>query len=164
MPPTAVSLVVPPREVFDRGVNLFDDGNRFWICLAEIFNDAVNGGQNHQQIRRQQRGDERGQFVVVAEFDFRERHRVVLVDDGYDATIEQCDQRIARVEMTFVMFKVFVREQHLCDDEPVRGKKLVVGRHQSRLADSGASLFFRRDQWAAMRSRARPCPLRPRRT
>ena len=113
------------------------------IFLAEIFNDAVHGRQNHQQIRRQQRRDQRGQFVIVAEFDFRERHGVVFVDDRHDAAIEQRDERVARVEMALVMFQIFMREQNLRDDEAVRGKKFVVSRHEPRLADGGAGLFFR---------------------
>jgi hypothetical protein len=131
------------RQFFNRRINLFDDGNGFRIRLAEIFDDAVHGRQNHQQIRRQQRGDERGQFVVVAEFDFRERHGVVFVDDGNDAAAEQRDERVARVEMALVMFQVLVREQNLRDVQIVLAQKVFVNRHEPRLADSGAGLKFR---------------------
>ena len=107
------------REFFQVGINLFDDGNGFGIGLAEIFDDAVHGGENHEQIGGQQRRDERGQLVVVAKFDFGERNGVVFVDDGHDAAAEQRDERVAGVEMALVMFEVVVREQHLRDVQAV---------------------------------------------
>ena len=137
-----MSLSVP-RAIFSRsGVNLLDERNGFRIRLAEIFDDAVHRRQNHQQIGGQQRRDERGELVVVAELDFGERHGVVFVDDRDDAATEQRDERVARVEMAFVVFQVVVRQQHLRDVQTVCGKKFFVNRHQPRLADGGAGLKF----------------------
>ena len=142
MPPTAVSLSVP-RAIFSSvGINFFDDRNGFGIGLAEIFDDAVHGRENDEQIGGQQRRDQRGQFVVVAEFDFGERHGVVFVDDGHDAAVEQCDERVARVEMALVMFEVVMREQHLRDVQIVPREKFRVNGHEPRLADGGARLQF----------------------
>ena len=132
-----------PRAIFSKsGINLLDERNRFRIGLAEIFDDAVHRRQNDQQIGGQQRRDERGELVVVAEFDFGERHGVVFVDDGHDAVAEQRDEGVAGVEMALVMFEVVVRQQHLRDVQTVRGEKLFVNRHQPRLADGGAGLKF----------------------
>ena len=81
---------------------------------------------------------------VVAKLDFGKRHGVVFVDDGYDAAVEQCDERVARIEMTFVMLEIIVREQHLRDAQIVRGEKFFVNGHEPRLADGGAGLQFSR--------------------
>src|SRR5438132_13227291 len=42
-----------PGYGLNLGVDLFDDGNRFGIGFAEIFNDAVDGGQDDEQVGRQ---------------------------------------------------------------------------------------------------------------
>jgi hypothetical protein len=144
--PDAITSGIPAvgaaGELFNRLVNVFDHRDRFRIGLAEILNHAVHRRQNQEQIGRQQRGDERGKLVVVAEFKFGERNRVVLVDDRHDAPAEQRHQRVARVEMAFVMFQVVVRQQHLRDVKVELRKKFFVNRHQSRLADGGARLQF----------------------
>jgi len=60
--------------------------------------------------------------------------------------------------MTFVMLQIFMRQQNLRNDEAVRGKKFFVNRHESRLADGGAGLFFReicRTRFVAERAHAR---------
>ena len=56
------------------------------------------------------------------------------------------------------MFQIFVRQQNLCDDEAVRGKKFFINRHEPRLADGSAGLFFReirRPHFVAERAHAR---------
>ena len=59
-------------EFFNHRINVLNDGNGFGIGPAEIFDDPIHGRENHEQIGGQQRRDERGQFVVVAEFKFIE--------------------------------------------------------------------------------------------
>ena len=105
---------------------------------CQIFHDAIHGRENHEQVGGQQRRDERGQLVVVAELDLGERHGVVLVDDGNHAVAEQRDERVARVEVALMVLEVVVREQHLRDVQVVRGKKFFVNGHEPRLADGGA--------------------------
>ena len=146
------------RGPFQRFVHALDEGDRLGVGLAEVLQHAVHGGQNDQQIRRQQRRDQRGELVVVAEFQFGERDDVVLVDDRDDAVAEQRDQRVAGVEMAFVMFQVVVREQDLGDGQAVRAEELLVDRHEPRLADRGAGLQFgqvARALFVAQRAHAR---------
>ena len=59
MPPTAVALSVPPAEFFHGGVNAFDERDGARIGPAEILDDAVHGGENDQQVGRQQRRHQR---------------------------------------------------------------------------------------------------------
>ena len=47
---------------------------------------------------------------------------------------------MARVEMAFMMFEIFVRQQDLGDLQVVSGEELLVGGHEARLADGGAGL------------------------
>ena len=61
--------------------------------------------------------------------------------------------------MAFVMLQIFVREQHLRNDEAVPGEEFVVRRHEARLADGGAGLFFGEaggTRFIAERAHARP--------
>jgi hypothetical protein len=108
--------------------------------LAEIFDQPVHRRQDDQRVGRQQAGHQGGQFVVVAEFDFREGSRVVFVDDGDDAVLEQRDQRAAGVEVALVMFQVVVRQENLGDAKAGLGEEPFVQGHQARLADGGAGL------------------------
>ena len=48
-----------------------------WIGRIE----AIDDGQENQQRRLKKVGHHRGEMVVVAEFDFRNAHSVVFIDD-----------------------------------------------------------------------------------
>ncbi len=58
---------------------------------------AVDVGQQHEQVRVDEMGHERGEPVVVAEPNLVGGDRVVLVDDGDDTEIEQGTQRAVGV-------------------------------------------------------------------
>ncbi|MDB6122290.1 MAG: Phosphoglucomutase/phosphomannomutase [Pedosphaera sp.] len=121
---------------------MFDGRDDAGIGLAEIFDDTIHGGEDDEQVCGQKRGDEGGEFIVVAEFQFGEGDGVVFVDDGDDAMLEQGDEGVARVEMAFVALQIFVGEQHLGDVEIVFGEQRLVGGHEAGLADGGAGLLF----------------------
>ena len=48
-------------------IDLIDSGNGFGICLAKIFDHAIDRREDNQEVRRQQRSNQRGEPVVVAE-------------------------------------------------------------------------------------------------
>ena len=124
------------------GVHLLHHVDRFRGRFSEVFDEAVDGRQDDEQVGRKQRGDEGGELVVVAELDLGEGDRVVLVDDGDDAVGQQRDEGVAGVQMPVVVLEVVVREQHLGDGQLVFREELFVGGHQPRLADGGARLEF----------------------
>ena len=112
------------------------------VFFAEIFDDAFDCRENDEQVGGKKTGDEGGEFVVIAEFDFGKGDSVVFVDDGDNAVLEEADECVAGVQMALVMFEVGVREENLGDVEIVFGEKLFVSGHQARLAEGGAGLKF----------------------
>ena len=80
------------------------------LACAEIFNQAIDGGQDDQGVSRQEAGHQGGQFVIVAEFQFREGNGVIFVDDGNDAVPQKGDQGIAGVEVALMMFKIVMSQ------------------------------------------------------
>ena len=76
---------------------------------------SVDVGQQHQQRRLDQIGDDRRQTVVVAEGRLQLLHadRVVLVDDRHRPQLHEREDRVAGVQITHPMIEVFGREQDL---------------------------------------------------
>lgn len=105
------------RHAFDRVVNALDCRQQPSGGRAEAFDDAVHGGEDDEQVRWQERGDEGGEPVVVAELQLGEGDGVVLVDDGDDAAVEQGDERVAGVKVALMVFEIVVREEDLRDVE-----------------------------------------------
>jgi len=56
--------------------------------------------------------------------------------------LQQTDERVAGIEMAFVVLQVIVREQDLSDVETVLREETLVCGHQARLTDRGARLEF----------------------
>ena len=52
--------------IFPARVNLLNDVDDLSVGLTEVNDDAIHRRQDHEQIGGQQRGDERGERVVVA--------------------------------------------------------------------------------------------------
>ena len=82
---------------------------------------------------------ERGEEVVVAVADLVVGDRVVLVDDGEHAEIEQALQRLAGVEVLAAVHEVVRREQHLAADDVVAREKIVFSRSMRRGWPTAAS-------------------------
>ena len=131
------------------------------VGLAEVLDHSVHRGENDQHIRQQQRSDEGGEGVVVAELQFGERHRVILVDDGHYAVPQQGQQGVARVEVPVVMLQIIMRQQYLGHVQVEAGEEFFVHGHETRLPYRRARLQLGEFSSAVSRNRARPCP-RPR--
>ena len=97
-------------------------------------------GEQHQDIRLDEIGDQRAERIVVAEADFIGRHGVVLVDDRDHAKSEQRNERGARVEVSPPVGKIVVRKQNLCGVQPEMRESGFVGLHQAHLPDRGRGL------------------------
>jgi hypothetical protein len=102
--------------------------------------EAVDGGQQHQQVGLDQHGGARGQRIVVAELDFIDGDHVVFVDDGDDAVLEELEHGVAGIEVAAAVFEVVVGQQDLADAAFAAGEELVIGRHEPRLPDGGGHL------------------------
>ena len=98
--------------------------------FAKVLHQAIDGGEEDQQVSREQAGNERGEPVVVAEFQLGVADGVVLVDDRHDALVEQGDERVAGVEVAFPVLEIVVGEEHLGDLEVVLGEQLGVSGHE----------------------------------
>src|SRR4051794_9890723 len=75
--------------------------------------EAVRVGQEQEQVRAEQDRHLRRQEVVVAERDLVGGRRVVLVDHGDHAPVEESPQRLPRVEVVAARAHVEEREEHL---------------------------------------------------
>jgi hypothetical protein len=101
---------------------------------------AVDVGQQHEQVGADEHRHLGGQEVVVAEGDLVGRRRVVLVDDRQHAPVEQLVQRAARVEVVRARAHVEERQQHLGRRDAVRAQQLVVDAVELALADRAGRL------------------------
>ena len=110
--------------------------------------ETVDVGEEHEEIGVDEMGDEGGQVVVVADLDLVHRHRVVLVDHGQHAEVEQGEQGVARVQVPAAIADVLGGEEHLADLDAVALERLLVVPHERGLPDGRRGLL--------LRDRARP--------
>ena len=92
-------------------------GVHAWIGVEQ----ARRIGEEHQQIRPDEMGDERSQAIVVAEADLVIGDGVVLVHDGHDAELEQPPERLAGMQVAPSMSEIERGQQHLADVKAERG-------------------------------------------
>ncbi len=97
-------------------------------------------GEHDEEIGADQRSDEGGQAIVVAELYLIDADGVVLVDHRDRAEAEQLAEGGSRVEVTATISEVIVRQQHLADGEPARAEGLAVDLDQVPLSDGGRGL------------------------
>ena len=102
---------------------------------------AVDVGQQHQQIGVHQVAGQRGQPVVVAEADLGGGDGVVLVHDRDDAELEQPGEGPVRVAVVAAPGHVVDGQQHLPDPQAVRRERVAVAGHQQALADRRGRLL-----------------------
>ena len=114
-------------------------GIRAWVGGEE----AGLIGQQQQQVRFGQQGDQRRQVVVVADLDLGGCHRVVLVDDRHDAVFQQRGQHVARVQEAIAIGHVGAGQQHLPDMEAVEVEQALPDVHQPALAHGRQHLLGR---------------------
>ena len=101
---------------------------------------AVDVGEQHEQVGGHEHGDLRREEVVVAEGDLVGRRRVVLVDDRNDAPVEQRAQRLARVQVVRAAADVVEGEEHLRTRHAALAQQLVVDGVQLALPDRARRL------------------------
>lgn len=92
------------------------------------------------EVRASQIGQQAGQTVVIAEFEFTHGNRVVLIDYGQHAPVQQFRKGVAGVEKALSSAQIVAGEQHLRRRHTVGVKGLVPGAHQLPLPHSGGGL------------------------
>ena len=102
--------------------------------------EAVDIGQQHQQIGAHHGGDAGGQPVVVAIADFVGGDGVVLVDDRDRAPLQQRVDGRARIQIAPPLLGVAERHQHLAGGDAVPRQRLGPGARQRDLADRRGGL------------------------
>ncbi len=102
--------------------------------------DPFDIGQ-HNQARGAEHGcEQRGEFIVVCEHQFGDRHNVVFVDHRDNTMFERADQAPAHVEVVPARCKVIPRGQDLSHLTAVSAKSFLVEGHQPRLPHGGEEL------------------------
>ena len=96
---------------------------------------AVEVGEQDEQVGLHGVRHERRDPVVVAVAQLVAGDRVVLVDDRDAAELEQTLQRLAPVQVLVPIDEVVRVDEHLGTDQPVTGELVVVHLHEARLAD-----------------------------
>ena len=100
-------------------------------------------GEQDEELRAHEMGDQGGQAVVVAEADLLVGHGVVLVDDRDHAQVRQVAQRPPRVQVLRAVHEVERCQQHLTGQDAVRLEAVLPHPHQAVLAHGGDGLEHR---------------------
>ena len=109
--------------------------------------EAVDVGEQDEQVGPRQVADEGGQVVVVREPELLGGHGVVFVDDGQHLPLEQSEQGVAGVKEALAALQVVVGQEDLGHLKPEVGEGLFIGQHQGALAQGGHRLLLGDAGW-----------------
>src|SRR5258706_922242 len=112
---------------------------RAGIAVAQ----AVDVGEQDQEIRAAGVHDLRGELVVVAEAQLLGRDRVVLVDQRHDPIREELRERAARVQKALAIHEARVVEQDLSHEQLLARERALEAAAQIDLADRRGGLLAR---------------------
>jgi hypothetical protein len=148
MPPRENSEAAPPAIASMAGVTRS-------TSRISVAPEALDVGEQDQEIGARHRRHARGEAVVVAVADLAGRDRVVLVDDGDGAHRAEPRQRLARVEIAAALLGVVEGDEHLSRDDPSCRESFRPGPRQGDLADGGGGLAVLQAQGAARKPQHR---------
>ena len=103
--------------------------------------EGVDVGEQHERVGADQVGHEGREPVVVAEADLVGGDRVVFVDDGHHAEVEQPVEGAQGVGVLAAAHEVFGGEEHLADGDAVGSEGVRVAGHQQALAHARGGLL-----------------------
>ena len=111
---------------------------------------AVDIGENYQQIGVHQVGYQRRQPVVVTKYlpDFVHRNNIVFVEDGDNTNVKQGRKGVPHVQIGLPFRQVINGEQGLCHMNTINLEHLLVSMNQAALPDccqglAGGNVPFR---------------------
>ena len=108
--------------------------------------DAVHVRHEQEQVGADEDGEASGQAVVVLDADEalevdvlfgRRGDRVVRVEDGHDAQVEELAQSRLQVASRVLVVEVGLGDEHLGCADPVLGEHGIVQGHQAALSRRG---------------------------
>ena len=99
MPPVPRTLPAPPQiaSIFRRDFRNFRNQACFRVCLRIRRIHSIHIRQDDKQIGVDDGGHIGGKSVIVADFQFIDRHGVIFVDDRNHPDAKQCQQCIAGI-------------------------------------------------------------------
>lgn len=106
--------------------------------------ETINVGEQDEALSVHQVGDERRQPVIVTDPDLIRRDRVVLINDRYDAEIEQGFQRSLSIAVMASPRHVISGKQYLPDGESMSIEGGGVSGEQESLTHAGRGLLGRK--------------------
>ena len=142
---SAAELRFPGADVLRQVVALRADLPQYarcGVCRVAVV-DAVDVAEDNQRLDVHHRGDQARQLVVVGEHQFRQRDRVVLVDDRDHAVFEHHRHAVLLVQVVAPRRKVLFGRQHLSAGDAVFAEQLVVVVDQLHLSDGRKELAGR---------------------
>lgn len=112
-----------------------------WMQVGVLGVNAVNIGDQHEEVGLTDDGYVGGEFIVITEDDLIYGNGIILVDDGNVAKLQQLMQGVFDVLPGGVIVEIAVGEQALRYLQPKAPKHFVKNADELRLADSGQGLF-----------------------
>ena len=126
---------------------------------ARRVEEAAHIGEENEEIGVDERGHHRRELIVVPELDLFDGDRVVLVQDGNGAGVQEGREGRACVVGPHAIGEIGVRQEDLRHGDPARRKSFLVRAHEHGLPGGSGSLKARHLLGAS----AVPEPLRPQR-
>ncbi len=142
MPPRDSSEAALPAIASISAVTLSTSGRNVGVRVGRRRGrvEAVDVGQEDEQVGAHHGGDAGGEAVVVAVADLVGGDGVVLVDDRDRAELQQRGDGRAGVEVAAALLGVAEGEQDLPGGEAVALQRLRLGAGERDLADRGGGL------------------------
>lgn len=88
--------------------------------------NPVDMAQDNQRLDVHHRGDQPRQFVVVGEHQFRDRDRVIFVDDRHYTRRQHSADAVFLIQIEIPAAEVVLRGQHLSAGDPAAPEQVVV--------------------------------------
>jgi len=126
---------------FERGRDVADYAPKVRFFVTVGSHESINIGEEQEPIGVDRGGEQRAEFIVVAEgaFEFADGDTVILVDDGHDTQCEQLRESVLQIAVAYRRCKIVTREQKLGYDLFAK-KYTLVGVHEPALPDGGTGL------------------------
>lgn len=94
---------------------------------------SIGVREQHERIGVQQCRDQRRERVVVADANFVDGHRIILVDDRNQTCAQQSIERIPRIDMPHTRTEIIMRQQNLRHPDAMLRELLTILFDQTRL-------------------------------
>src|SRR6266699_2635969 len=134
------------------GVNLFHDWNERCLRLQTRIGgvEALYMAQDDQHIGVYEVTYHGRQRVVIPKADFLDRYRIIFVDDGDHAVLQQSQQGVARIEVAHAGTQILVRQENLRDLLMKGAKQALIRPDEMALPNRCSRLLIDNRAWDAL--------------